>query len=108
VGSGTAWAQQPRINAPKVRPDASSERNDLSFADFDGARRSYTAPTLSTSDPNENTPGPSDRHVDAPCGIANEVRQQQAAAQFIRVRRETRDEYVARLIVQVGTRAVNT
>ena len=34
---------------------------DLSLADFDGPRRHYTAPTLSESVPNQNTPGLSDR-----------------------------------------------
>ena len=37
------------------------EETDLSFADFDGTRRHYTAPTVSDTAPNKNTPGLSDR-----------------------------------------------
>ena len=37
------------------------EETDLSFADFGGSRRQYTAVAKSESDPNKNTPGLSDR-----------------------------------------------
>ena len=37
------------------------EETDLSFADFGGSRRQYTAVAKSESDPNKNTPGVSDR-----------------------------------------------
>ncbi|SVE38682.1 uncharacterized protein METZ01_LOCUS491536, partial [marine metagenome] len=33
------------------------EETDLSFADFGGSRRQYTAVAKSESDPNENAPG---------------------------------------------------
>ena len=33
------------------------EETDLSFADFDGPRRPYTAPALADELPNENAPG---------------------------------------------------
>ena len=39
----------------------SEEETDLSFAEFGGSRRQYTAVAKSESDPNENAPGLSDR-----------------------------------------------
>ena len=37
------------------------EETDLSFADFGGPRRPYTAPALADDRANKNTPGRSDR-----------------------------------------------
>ena len=37
------------------------EETDLSFADFGGSRRQYTAVAKSESDPNKNTPGVTSR-----------------------------------------------
>jgi len=37
------------------------EAPDLSFADFGGSRRQYTAVAKSESDPNKNTPGATSR-----------------------------------------------
>ena len=54
------------------------EKTDLSFAEFGGSRRPYTAVAKSESDPNKNTPGLSDRGhsqiMERETGIASAVR----------------------------------
>jgi hypothetical protein len=54
------------------------EETDLSFTDFGGPRRPYTAPALSSADPNKNPPGLNDRghweKMERETGLASAVR----------------------------------
>ena len=59
------------------------EETDLSFADFGGSRRQYTAVAKSESDPNKNTPGLSGRGhsqiMERETGLASAVRRGRTA-----------------------------